>query len=238
MFYICNMKKILFLSVALLAVLACNFVVAAPGKHIKGNGVKVEKSFDTAPFDAVRLNGSFDVVFTQGPQKVVLSADENLIDVFKVEVRDGALCLGIERGTGFSTRNKVVFTVSSPELNVVKVNGSGDFKVRKVLDSDALSLSINGSGDIEADKVECKNLTCNINGSGDIEVEALTAASADVKINGSGDVTLVCREVREVTATVNGSGDVDLYGNIVSVSSKVRGSGEVKTHKGVFPTDD
>ena len=230
------MKKILLF--ALLAILACGFIMVSPGKHVKGNGVKVEKSFDTAPFDAVRLNGSFDVVFTQGPQKVVLSADENLIDVFKVEVRDGSLYLGVERGTGFSTRNKVVFTVSSPELNAVKVNGSGDFKVRKVLDSDALSLSINGSGDIEADKVECKNLTCNINGSGDIEVEALTAASADVKINGSGDVTLVCREVREVTATVNGSGDVDLYGNIVSVSSNVRGSGEVKTHKGVFPTDD
>lgn len=234
MFYICNMKKILFLSVALLAVLACNFVVAAPGKHIKGNGVKVEKSFDTAPFDAVRLNGSFDVVFTQGPQKVVLAADENLIDVFKVEVRDGSLYLGVERGTGFSTRNKVVFTVSSPELNSVKVNGSGDFKVRKVLDSDALSLSINGSGDIEADKVECKNLSCNINGSGDIEVNALTASSADVKINGSGDVKLVCREVGEVIAKVNGSGDVDLYGNVASVASKVNGSGKVSTHKGAF----
>lgn len=232
------MKKFLLLSLATVALLACNFVIAAPGKHVKGNGILSEKSFDLAPFDAVRLNGSFDVIFTQGPQKVVLSADENLIDVFKVEVKDGSLYLGVERGTGFSTRNKVVFTVSSPELNAVKVNGSGDFKVREVLDSDALSLSINGSGDIEAGKVECKNLSCNINGSGDIEVEALAAASADVKINGSGDVTLVCREVREVTATVNGSGDVDLYGNIASVSSNVRGSGEVKTHKGVFPTDD
>lgn len=229
MFYICNMKKILFLSVALLAVLACNFVVAAPGKHIKGNGVKVEKSFDTAPFDAVRLNGSFDVVFTQGPQKVVLSADENLIDVFKVEVRDGSLYLGVERGTGFSTRNKVVFTVSSPELNAVKVNGSGDFKVRNVLDSDNLSLSINGSGDIEADKVECKNLTCNINGSGDIEVDALSAASADVKINGSGDVNLTCKNVGDIYVKINGSGDVELFGSARSISSKVNGSGNVNT---------
>ena len=223
------MKKILFMSVALLAVLACNFVVAAPGKHIKGNGVKVEKSFDTAPFDAVRLNGSFDVVFTQGPQKVVLSADENLIDVFKVEVRDGSLYLGVERGTGFSTRNKVVFTVSSPELNAVKVNGSGDFKVRNVLDSDNLSLSINGSGDIEADKVECKNLTCNINGSGDIEVDALSAASADVKINGSGDVNLTCKNVGDIYVKINGSGDVELFGSARSISSKVNGSGNVNT---------
>ena len=61
------MKKILFLSVALLAVLACNFVVAAPGKHIKGNGVKVEKSYDLDSFNAVKVNGSTDVVFSQGP---------------------------------------------------------------------------------------------------------------------------------------------------------------------------
>lgn len=223
------MKKTVFLLFALLAVLACNFVVAAPGKHIKGNGVKVEKSFDTAPFDAVRLNGSFDVVFTQGPQKVVLSADENLIDVFKVEVRDGSLYLGVERGTGFSTRNKVVFTVSSPELNAVKVNGSGDFKVRNVLDSDNLSLSINGSGDIEADKIECKNLSCNINGSGDIEVDALSAASADVKINGSGDVNLTCKNVGDIYVKINGSGDVELFGSARSISSKVNGSGNVNT---------
>lgn len=221
------MKKLLLF--ALLAILACGFIMVSPGKHVKGNGVKVEKSFDTAPFDAVRLNGSFDVVFTQGPQKVVLSADENLIDVFKVEVRDGSLYLGVERGTGFSTRNKVVFTVSSPELNAVKVNGSGDFKVRKVLDSDALSLSINGSGDIEADKIECKNLSCNINGSGDIEVDALSAVSADVKINGSGDVNLTCKNVGDIYVKINGSGDVELFGSARSISSKVNGSGNVNT---------
>ena len=223
------MKKFLLLSLTTVALIACNFVVAAPGKHVKGNGILSEKSFDLAPFDAVRLNGSFDVVFTQGPQKVVLSADENLIDVFKVEVRDGSLYLGVERGTGFSTRNEVVFTVSSPELNAVKVNGSGDFKVRKVLDSDNLSLSINGSGDIEADKVECKNLTCNINGSGDIEVDALSAASADVKINGSGDVNLTCKNVGDIYVKINGSGDVELFGSARSISSKVNGSGNVNT---------
>ena len=235
MFYICNMKKILFLSVALLAVLACNFVVAAPGKHIKGNGVKVEKTYDLDSFNAVKVNGSTDVVFSQGPQKVVLAADENLIDIFEIEVNDGILNVGVKRGYGYSSKGKTVVTVSSPELNSVKINGSGDFKINDVLRTGGdFSVAMNGSGDFEADAIECRNLLSHINGSGDIEVNALTASSADVKINGSGDVKLVCREVGEATAKVNGSGDVDLYGNVASVASKVNGSGKVSTHKGAF----
>ena len=238
MFYICDMKKILLISLTALSVLlACNFVVS--GKHIKGNGVKTEKSYDLDSFDAVKVNGSTDVVFSQGPQSVVLTADENLIDIFEIEVREGILYVGVKRGFGYSSRVKIVVTVSSPELHSVKLNGSGDFKIKDVLRTDGdFSVAMNGSGDFEADAIKCKNLISHINGSGDIEVNDLAASAADIKINGSGDVTLVCREVGEVTAKVNGSGDVDIYGDVPSVSSKVNGSGKVKTHRGVFPAND
>ncbi len=237
MFYICDMKKILLLSLTALSVLACSFVVS--GKHIKGNGVKVEKSYDLSAFNAIKINGPTDVVFSQGPQSVVLTADENLIDIFEIEVREGMLYVGIKRGFGYSSRVKIVVTVSSPELNSVKINGSGDFKIKDVLRTDGdFSVAMNGSGDFEADAIKCKNLISHINGSGDIEVNDLTASAADIKINGSGDVTLECREVGAVTAKVNGSGDVDIYGNVASVSSKVNGSGKVKTQRGAFPAND
>ena len=169
----------------------------------------------------------------------MLTADENLIDIFEIEVREGMLYVGIKRGFGYSSRVKIVVTVSSPELNSVKINGSGDFKIKDVLRTDGdFSVAMNGSGDFEADAIKCKNLISHINGSGDIEVNDLTASAADIKINGSGDVTLECREVGAVTAKVNGSGDVDIYGNVASVSSKVNGSGKVKTHRGAFPAND
>ena len=224
------MKKILFLSVALLAVLACNFVVAAPGKHIKGNGVKVENTYDLDSFNAVKVNGSTDVVFSQGPQKIVLAADENLIDIFEIEVKDGILNVGVKRGYGYSSKGKTVVTVSSPELNSVKINGSGDFKIEDILLSAGdFSVAVNGSGDFKADAIECRNLLSHINGSGDIEVNALTASSADVKINGSGDVKLTCKNVGDIYVKINGSGDVELFGSARSISSKVNGSGNVNT---------
>lgn len=226
------MKKIIFIVLAAMSVVACDFSFTLSGKHIKGNGVKVEDTYDLDSFNAVKVNGSTDVVFSQGPQKVVLSADENLIDIFEIEVKDGILNVGVKRGYGYSSKGKTVVTVSSPELNSVKINGSGDFKIEDILRSAGdFSIAVNGSGDFKADAIECRNLLSHINGSGDIEVNALTASSADVKINGSGDVKLVCREVGEATAKVNGSGDVDLYGNVASVASKVNGSGKVNTHR-------
>lgn len=189
---------------------ARNFVIR--GNHVIGNGVKAEKSFDLGPFDAVSVNGSADVVFVQGLQKVLLVADENLLELFEIEVKDGTLRIGTKKGCGYSTKNDVVVFVNSPVLNAAKINGSGSFEIDGPLAVDGdFSLSVNGSGEIE--------------------VDALTAGSASVKVNGSGDVKLNCREVGDIVVGINGSGDVELLGNARNVRSKINGSGNVNTRR-------
>ena len=230
MFNICDMKKLIVLSMVFVSLMACSF--ALPGKIIIGNGVRAEKAFDLGTFDAVSVNGSADVIFRQGTQKVLLVADENILDLFEIVVKDGTLCVGTKKGSNYSSKNDVVVFVNSPVLKAAKINGSGECDIKGTLRcADDFSFSINGSGDLEADEIECRNFAAKVSGSGDIEVNALTAASADIRINGSGDVSLNCREVGDIVAGINGSGDVELQGKARSLSSKVHGSGEIDSRR-------
>lgn len=224
------MKKILLIFLVALVFVTCD--MALPVKIVIGNGVRAEKAFDLGTFDAVSVNGSADVIFRQGTQKVLLVADENILDLFEIVVKDGTLCVGTKKGSNYSSKNDVVVFVDAPVLKAAKINGSGECKIKGTLRSaDDFSFSINGSGDLEADEIECRNFAAKVSGSGDIEVNALTAASADIKINGSGDVSLNCREVGDIVAGINGSGDVELQGKARSLSSKVHGSGEIDSRR-------
>ena len=220
------MKKFLLLVAVVCAAVSCSFTIST--KQVIGNGTPAEKSFDLPAFRSIKVAGSTDVIFSQGPQQVVLSTDENLIDLFEVEVQDGVLRIGVKKGSSYSTKSKTFVRVSSPDLNGIKIAGSGDCVIKGGLLTDGdFSFSVSGSGDLEADTIECKNFVSHISGSGDIEVESLNAAAADVKINGSGDVKIKCRKVGDVTAMINGSGDITLLGSARSLNSKVNGSGDI-----------
>ena len=58
---------------------------------IRGNGKMAEQSYDIYGFDGIVVNGAMDVVYSQGPENVVLHAEENLLEYYDVEVIDGSL---------------------------------------------------------------------------------------------------------------------------------------------------
>jgi len=140
--------------------------------------------------------------------------------------------------------DKIFIRITSSLLKKVKINGSGDFKMKSYNGSSDFEYEINGSGDLLArvDAVNCKG---TINGSGDVLI-AGKAGSFQLEIHGSGDVKaqdLVCESVTvdiagsgdaQVNATeslvvkIAGSGDVQYKGNPKKLSQKVAGSGELR----------
>ena len=224
------MKKIFIaLALALLAV-ACSFSINPKRVVVIGNGKAAEKSFDLPAFTSIKVAGSSDVIYSQGPQAVVLTADENLLDIYTVEVIEGTLRIGIKPGHSIKNRISSFVTVSAPDLQGVKIAGSGECVVKGGLKTTGnFSFAVSGSGDLEADSIACKDFEAHISGSGDIEVAALTSESASVLINGSGDAKLVCRDAGDITAKINGSGDIALLGTARSLTSKVNGSGSINT---------
>ena len=68
-------------------------------------------------------------------------------------------------------------------------------------------------------------LEVTINGSGDAALKDLTTQSARVVVSGSGDVGVSPRA--EANVTINGSGDVSLGSRPARLTSELNGSGEI-----------
>ena len=224
------MKK-LFLAILTVALaVSCSFTINT--KVVRGNGVEATRSYDLPAFSEIHVAGSMDVIFTQGPQGITLTADENLLDLYVIESVDNVLRISTKSGYSIINRSKTFVSVSSEDLSKVKLAGSGECDIKGTLNTKGdFSFAIAGSGDLDADAIICKAFSAKINGSGDVEVNALTAETTTLTINGSGDIDIKCKDAGDINAKINGSGDISLSGKARSISSKVNGSGSVSTRE-------
>ena len=222
------MKKALSVILTVALAVSCSFTINS--KIVRGNGVEATRSYDLPTFTAIHVAGSMDVIYTQGPQGVVLNTDENLLDLYTVEMSGSTLKISTKSGYSIFPKTKTFVTVSSEDLKGVKISGSGECDIKGPLSTNGeFVFAVSGSGDLEAEDINCKAFSVRISGSGDVEVDALTAKSTDLLINGSGDIKINCKDGGDITAKINGSGDIALSGKARSISSKVNGSGSVST---------
>jgi putative autotransporter adhesin-like protein len=193
------------------------------GPMIKGSGNITTQNRTVPPFTSIRLESPADVVIDRtGTQSVSVSADDNLVDFFTSEVKDGTLYLGVANDKSFQARS-VAYRITVADLRAIEVRGSGDVEADH-LDGPVLSVSIMGSGDMRlAGRTD--DFTLSISGSGDIDAANLNAKRAKAVIRGSGDATVNASEALDVQ--ISGSGDLHYVGS-PKLTQDVRGSGSVE----------
>jgi hypothetical protein len=228
---------------ALLAVSLFSFALAAQADCVKGVGAVVKKPLTVDAFHGINLEGSMDVVLTQGAtQSVEVEAQANLIELIETKVVNGVW--EISTKDGYSTYKAFTVRITVPVIDKVQVDGSGDVTSNGTFSSDAMELYLAGSGNItiafNSKKTEASidgsgdmvlsgsttTLAVAIAGSGDVDAKGLKAADATVSIEGSGDVVLDASQSLE--ASIAGSGDISYRGAPARISRNVMGSGEVR----------
>jgi len=173
-------------------------------------------------FDAIAISGSVDVQFETGSEvSIEVVAVPKVIDDIVTEVDDRTLQVGLEGGLHINT-GRMLVKVTAPSLKSLSIDGSGDATISGI-DEERLSLSVSGSGDIEADG-EAEAVSIAVSGSGDVEGRALKAASAHVSVRGSGDISISATEAAK--GSISGSGDISVHGGATCAIS-VSGSGDV-----------
>ena len=198
------------------------------GKHVAGNGVTAEKTFEVKDFSRLDLNVPADVEYTMSDEyALTVRMDENLFEYLTVSVENGTLKIG----STVSLRNfkKLEMKLSSPTLERLECNGAVDFTSEGTLRGEDFTMLVNGAADVEIAKLDVKTAAFQVNGAGDIDVNLLDAERVSLTISGAGDADLSGR-AKEVKVTVNGTGDVDLSRlDYDSLDKKVNGVGSVKT---------
>lgn len=236
------MKKIiLLLPAAMLMIVSCHYM---GGKRVRGNGVVSKEQRSVTGFTGVETHGSIDLVVSQGPYKIEVETDQNVLPYIETEVENGRLMIRFKDGIWLQHYNEARVYITAPTLHDFETHGSGNISSQgKIADSSGMTTRISGSGDISleinAPKIntethgsgntslsgETKDLSTMISGSGNVKATDLKAENVRVSVHGSGDTDVFAASSLDVT--VSGSGDIRYKGN-PKMSTEIHGSGSVK----------
>ena len=186
-------------------------------ERIRASKNNVTKEVNVGGFDAVCLNGSSKIIYTQtsGKQELELSVPDNLQDIVQVYVKNRTLIIELKKGYSVSFENgaSLELRVAAPMVRSAVINGSGDIIFENGVDvNHGIDWTVNGSGDIDADKVKCRKMNVAVNGSGDVTLSG-KCTKANYSLSGSGDIAGSYLKAKQATVYTSprSTGDISCY---------------------------
>ena len=139
-----------------------------------GNGQVVEDDREiTEEFTEVYASEGLDVFVTQGDEfKILVEADDNVIDLIGTDIKDGRLKIHCIENIGRATKN---IYVSLPEITSLRSSSGADLEAQNVIEAEHLTLDASSGSDIDLEVVAQ-------------EINASTSSGADITITGTTDV--------------------------------------------------
>lgn len=202
---------------------------------IEGEGDVIDTEVYPSDFTGFANATNADIVLTRGSeQKVVIRAQQNIMENLKLDVRHGSWIIAPRKWVRRAEPVTVFITI--PEIEEIILSGSGNITTTNFFeDSGDVSLIISGSGDIDF-AGDMRDLNVLISGSGDIDLEG-GAETMELVISGSGDVDSYPMDLEKARVTISGSGNVNVFAAdylniLISGSGDVyyKGSPELETH--------
>ncbi len=220
---------------------ACHFNINT-GENGNGNVVTEERNV-SADFTEVRGSAGLDVYLTQGDEnKIVVEADENLLQYIETDVEDGKLHITTSENIGHSKAKKVYVTYK--ELTNVEASSGADVTVNSVIKSERLSLKSSSGADLKVEvfskelsaksssgsdlKVSGKasSFTADASSGSEIDAKELFVATCNAEASSGAEVTVNVKDNLETH--VSSGGNVNYYGDPISVNSNKSSTGSVK----------
>jgi hypothetical protein len=226
-------KSLLFMCLCGLLLSACTFdhLTINGGKMIEPSDNIVKREYPQKSFDQIEVNVIANVKYIQTSDdncRVVLSAPDNYIDLFRFEVDSHELEVKFVRDNINISPAKVDVTIYSPTLTKIENDGVASIEITS-LKGDKLEVENSGVGTmylsglnigtIEADcsgvgNIELggkANKAClDCSGVGSIRAENLEATTVVGDVSGVGGIR--CHPVETLHATVSGVGSLQYSG--------------------------
>jgi Putative auto-transporter adhesin, head GIN domain len=229
------MRKILILAPILSPILVlagCN--VIASSNDSEWRNAKNIAADDTviASFQSMEVAGPDDVRFVIGDGfHIRATGDAETLKKLRYRIEDGILMIGRDK-SGWkwnSSDNGAQITVTAPSLSAISLAGSGDISAER-LQADAVKVELAGSGNVTVKDVVAKTVKSEIAGSGDVELSG-KVVSAEYEIAGSGNINAKNMAHADAKVAIVGSGDVTLTAT-GNVEANIAGSGSVNVTGG------
>ncbi len=195
-------------------------------KSVKGSGVVKTESRSVSGFSEVSVSIPAVVEIIQGNgESVTVEGDDNIVPLVETVVESGKLKIRFAEKKISVTTKLLKVVVNAKTVEGLSVAGSGDIRAAK-LQSAKLKVSIAGSGDVNIVSLDADTVKASIAGSGNFTAGG-KAKTVETSISGSGDLKIGKLESDSVRVSIAGSGDATVWAK-EALKVSVAGSGDVK----------
>ncbi len=195
------------------------------GTAVVGSGQVTKTQRQLTGFKGLSLELPSNVEIVQGDTEgVLIETDQNIAPLIDTVVENDQLKIRLVQRSKSLKPTSLKITVQARTIEHISISGSGDVRARK-LQSPTLETRISGSGDIHIDMLDAESLTVAISGSGDFFAGG-RANTARLNIAGSGDVKAGTLAAKHVTLSIAGAGAAKVWAT-ETLNVRIAGSGDV-----------
>lgn len=236
-------KQFFFALLVISSLIPFNVYANNYGKNIRGNGHVVKETRSVRNFTGVSASSGINVFLFQGNEnKVVVEADENLLDCIVVKVEGNTLRCSVNCKITRSKKFNVY--VNYTDLKVIKATSGADVYGETVIVTDQLKVESSSGADVKVEVVAGSIFSNSSSGAGILitgkagHLEANASSGADIKANelvvntckasasSAGSITVNVTE--KIEGKASSGGDVVYYGNPASEYIRESSGGGVR----------
>jgi hypothetical protein len=211
--------------------------------QVQGNGnVETEERMVSENFSEVKGSAGLDVYLTEGSEnKIIVEADENLLEVIETKIDNGRLIITTKQNIGRSKSKKIHVTYK--KLDEIYASSGADVIGNSVIKSEKITLDASSGSDIDVE-VFAKEVLAESSSGADIHITGkatllMASSSSGSEINAKELIVINCNadassganiivNVKEKLSTeATSGGNIRYYGNPTAVSNDASRSGKV-----------
>jgi len=173
---------------------------------INGDGKSAHKTYRLSSYSSIEVYSSVRAYITNDTGMVVVEADNNILPLIKVKVKENTLVIKNDPIIWFNPKTAIKIYIPLGKINNIKNMGAADINTLNVQLSDPFIQIANiGSGKIKVGLI-CNELKVSGKGSADFDLSGKTK-HAIIDLSGSGDMRAAGLLTEVVDLRLNGSCD-------------------------------
>jgi hypothetical protein len=184
-----------------------------------GNGNVVKEERKVTDFKAVTVSSGINLLVSQGSvPKVIVEAEDNLIQYIKTEVAGEVLRIGIRQNNGsFHSHKQINVYVTAKELKAMEANSGSKLKTEGRIQAGEMKISASSGSSVIAE-IACSSLDA---GSSSGSSGIISGSAKSIEAEGSSGSSLIATDLKAEKGKVSASS-----GSAVMVHV----TGEIKAH--------
>lgn len=203
---------------------------AKGAKRIKGSNRIVSQDFGAAgDYSTLAVNSFIKVIVSATAHTVTVKANDNIIDLVKVERENGILRIGLENVHGSLNNISISAIVpASANLSSISASGYSTIECSTPINGKNMTVSVSGGAKVKAD-ISCLSAKVNVSGYGRFQGKVTAEETCEYTVSGG---ALATGDIECATTKISASGYGKLNGHIYSatVSLNITGGAKLNGH--------